>query len=151
MCTCSTLLLFPYPVPADIHRSVQLQHVTLWHVPVDVLLRLFALFSQVKHFECHAIRRPQEVQCGLGCTSHLYQSLLERNWVRGGKEGLWGELSGWPVWWGCEGRAVRGLVAGAVGRRAVTQMCGSCGGELCIWQGCCPTVSGTCVLYLFDI
>ena len=61
MCTCSTLLLFPYPVPADIHRSVQ--HVTLWHVPVDVLLRLFALFSQVKHFECHAIRRPLEVQC----------------------------------------------------------------------------------------
>ena len=51
---------------------------------------------------------------------------------------------------------MRGLVAGAVGRRAVTQMCGSCGGELCIWQGCCPAVSGTCVgelcvLYLFDI
>ena len=86
MFTCSTLLLFPYPVPADIHGSVQ--HVILGRVPVNVLPRLFLLFSQVKHFECHDIRPPQEVstvcahvQCGLGCTSHLYQSLFDRNWV----------------------------------------------------------------------
>ena len=42
------------------------------------------------------------VQCGLGCTSHLYQSLFDRNWVGavhvsvGKGEGLcresWGEL-----------------------------------------------------------
>ena len=25
------------------------------------------------------------VQCGLGCTSHLYQSLFNRNWVGGGR------------------------------------------------------------------
>ena len=61
MFTCSTLLLFPYPVPADIHRSVQ--HVTLEGVPVDVLPRLFLWFSQVKHFECHDIYSPQKVQC----------------------------------------------------------------------------------------
>ena len=61
MFTCSTLLLFPYPVPTDVHGSVQ--HVTLWYVPVDVLSRLFLLFSQVKHFECHGIHPPQEVQC----------------------------------------------------------------------------------------
>ena len=83
MFTCSTLLLFPYPVPAEIHRSVQ--HVTLERVPVDVLPRLFLWFSQVKHFECRRIHPPQEVECvhmcGLGCTSHLYQSLFDRNWV----------------------------------------------------------------------
>ena len=50
-----------YPVPADIHRSVQ--HVTLSFVPMDVLSRLFVLFSQVKHFECQDIHPPQEVQC----------------------------------------------------------------------------------------
>ena len=59
--TCSTLLLYPYPVPADIHGSVQ--HVTLYNVPVDVLPRFFLWFSQVKHFECHGIQPPQEVQC----------------------------------------------------------------------------------------
>ena len=59
--TCSTLLLFPYPVPADIHASVQ--HVTLRHVPLDVLSRLFLWFSQAKHLECHEIQPPQEVQC----------------------------------------------------------------------------------------
>ena len=61
MFTCLTLLLFPYPVPADIHGSVQ--HVTLKGVPVDVLPRLFLWFSQVKHLECHFICPPQEVQC----------------------------------------------------------------------------------------
>ena len=61
MFTCSTLLLFPYPVPADIHGSVQ--HIILDFVPVDVLQRLFLWFSQVKHFECHDIQPPQEVQC----------------------------------------------------------------------------------------
>ena len=72
----------PYSVSADIHRSVQ--HVTLWHVPVDVLPRLFLWFSQVKNLECHRFHPPQEVrtvcahvQCGLGCTSHLYQSLFD--------------------------------------------------------------------------
>ena len=59
--TCSTLLLYPYPVPADIHGSVQ--HVTLYNVPVDVLPRFFLWFSQVTHFECHGIHPPQEVQC----------------------------------------------------------------------------------------
>ena len=59
--TCSTLLLFPNPVPADIHGSVQ--HVTLEGVPVDVLSRLFLWFSQIKQFECHYICPPQEVQC----------------------------------------------------------------------------------------
>ena len=83
MFSCSTLLLFSYPVPADIHGSVQ--HVTLWYVPMDVLSRLFLWFSQAKHFECHSIRPPQEVQCVhmysaiVICT--LYQSLFDRNWV----------------------------------------------------------------------
>ena len=61
MFTCSTLLLFPYPVPADIHGSVQ--DVTLEGVPVDVLSRLFLWFSQAKNFECHSIHTPQEVKC----------------------------------------------------------------------------------------
>ena len=61
MFACSTLLLFPYPVPADIHGSVQ--HVTLRNVPVDVLPRLLLWFSQVKQLECHDIEPPQEVQC----------------------------------------------------------------------------------------
>ena len=61
MFACSTLLLFPYPVPADNHGNVQ--HVTLMRVPVDVLSRLFLWFIQVKHFECHDIQPPQEVQC----------------------------------------------------------------------------------------
>ena len=56
---CSTLLLFPYPVPADIHGSVQ--HVTLGLVPVDLLPRLLKWFSQVKHFEFDGICSPEEV------------------------------------------------------------------------------------------
>ena len=59
MFTCSTLLLFPYPVPAEIHRSVQ--HVTLERVPVDVLPRLFLRFSEAKHFECTSIHPSEEV------------------------------------------------------------------------------------------
>ena len=93
MFTCSTLLLFPYPVPVDIHISVQ--HVSLQFVPVDVLSRLFLWFSQIKHFECHSIQPQEEVcahiQCGLGCTSHLYQSLFDRNWVGAGGGELFGE------------------------------------------------------------
>ena len=38
-------------------------YVTLWHVPVDVLPRLFLWFSQVKYFECHCIQPPQVVVC----------------------------------------------------------------------------------------
>ena len=59
--TCSTLLLFPYPVSADSHGSVQ--HVTLKFVPVDVLARLLSCFNQVKHFNCCYIHPPREVQC----------------------------------------------------------------------------------------
>ena len=91
MFTCSTLLLFPYPVPADIHGSVQ--HVTLCNVPVNVLPRLFLWFIQVKHFECHYIRSPQEVQCVhmysvawdvlVICTNHY----LTAGWVGGGVAG----------------------------------------------------------------
>ena len=59
--TCSTLHLFPYPVPADAQGSVQ--HVTLENVPVDVLPTLWSWFSQAKQLECHHSRPPQEVQC----------------------------------------------------------------------------------------
>ena len=59
--TCSTLLLFTYPVPADSHGSVQ--HVTLLGVPVDMLPRMLRWFNQVKHLECHQIPPPREVQC----------------------------------------------------------------------------------------
>ena len=79
MFTCSTLLQFPYPVPADIHGSVQ--HVTLKGVPVDVLPRVFLWISQVKHFECRYIHSPQEVQCvhmySVAGRSLLYQSLFD--------------------------------------------------------------------------
>ena len=83
MFTCSTLLLFPYPVPADIHGSVQ--DVNLRRVPVDVLPRLFLWFSQVKHLECTSICPPQEVQCvhmysllrHIYVCSLLYQSLFD--------------------------------------------------------------------------
>ena len=70
MFTCSTLLLFPYLVPADIHGSVQ--RVTLMGFPVDVLPRLFLLFSQVKQLECHDICTPREVQC-----VHMYSVAWE--------------------------------------------------------------------------
>ena len=81
MFTCSTLLLFPYPVPADIHGSVQ--HVTLEWVPVDVLPKLFLWFSRVKHLECRHICPPQEVStvCAhvqfAATYSLLYQSLFD--------------------------------------------------------------------------
>ena len=99
MFTCSTLLLFPYPVPADIHESVQ--HVTLLHVPVDVLPRLFLLFSQAKHFECRRIHPPQEVQCVhmysvawdvlVICTNHYLTETGWELWGRGrGCVGNWG-------------------------------------------------------------
>ena len=124
MFTCSTLLLFPYPVPADIHGSVQ--HVTLGGVPVDVLPRLFLWFSQVKHFECHYIRPPQEVQCVhmysvawdvlVICTNHY---LTETGWELWGRGkgcvgnwgGSWGELCGKAVaggelWGGCSSQAL---------------------------------------------
>ena len=94
MFTCSTLLLFPYPVPADIHGSVQ--HVTLMHVPVDVLPRLFLWFSQVRHLECCYIQPPQEVQCVhmysvawdvlVICTNHyLTETGWEQEWEEGGR------------------------------------------------------------------
>ena len=121
MFTCSTLLLFPYPVPADIHGSVQ--HVTLHYVPVDVLSRLFLWFSQTKHFECHDIYPPQEVQC-----VHMYSVawdvlvictndyLTEPGWELGRGEG--GAV--WEKLWGARESCVcRG--GGAV--------CGSCVAE----------------------
>ena len=90
MFTCSTLLLFPCPVPTDIHGSVQ--HVTLTDVPVDVVPRLFLWFSQAKHFECRGIQPPPEVQCVhmysvawdalVICTNHY---LTETWWEPGGK------------------------------------------------------------------
>ena len=106
MFTCSTLLLFPYPVPADIHGSVQ--HVTLEHVPVDVLPKLFLWFSQVKHFECRRIHPPQEVQCVhmysvawdvlVICTNHYLTETGWELWGRGrGCVGSWGELCGKAV------------------------------------------------------
>ena len=99
-------------MPTDIHGSVQ--HVTLRHVPVDVLPRLFLWFSQVKHFECYDICLPQEVQCvhmysvawdalvictnhyltagggrGSGCVEEAVRS-CERSWGgRAGTGGLW--------------------------------------------------------------
>ena len=59
--TCSTLHLFPYPVPACGQGSVQ--HLTLEGVPVDMLANMFTLFSTVKKLECEYIHPPQEVQC----------------------------------------------------------------------------------------
>ena len=123
MFTCSTLLLFPYPVPADIRGSVQ--HVTLRDVPVDVLSRLFLWFSQAKHFECHDIGPPQEVQCVhmysvvwdalVSCTNHYLTEMgwRGRGWGRepagGGARGLWPRCVGAVC-----GRAVGVAVGGAV-------------------------------------
>ena len=100
MFTCSTLLLFSYPVPADIHGSVQ--HVTLDCLPVDVLSRLFLWFSQAKHLACHGIHPPQEVQCVhmysvawdalVICTNHY---LTETGWELGRRRrGCVGEAGG---------------------------------------------------------
>ena len=73
--TCLTLHLFPYPVPTGDQGSIQC--LTLWHVPVDVLAKMFTLFSTVKELKCQRICPAQvcaRVQCDLGCTSLLYQS-----------------------------------------------------------------------------
>ena len=51
--TCSTLHLFPYPVPAGDQGSVQ--HLTLDGVPVDVLANMITLFISVKELKCHDI------------------------------------------------------------------------------------------------
>ena len=102
---------------------------------MDVLLRLFLWFSQAKHFECHHIHPPQQVQCVhmhsaiVICT--LYQSLFDRNWVgavyggncvaEGGGE-LWGL---WPKY-----------------VRAVAQMCGGCGPDVWgLWPRCVGAVA----------
>ena len=61
MFACSTLHLFPYPVPAGDQGSVQ--HLTLWSVPVDVFINLLFYFSEVKELKCHSICPPHEVQC----------------------------------------------------------------------------------------
>ena len=132
MFTCSTLLLFPYPVPAYIHGSVQ--HVTLERVPVDVLPRLFSWFSQVRHFKCHGIRPPLKVQCvhmysvaydvQVICTNpYLTETGLELCMYGGS----WGEgLCGGTVW---EKLGEELLVEGLCG--IVAQMCGwLCGGSM---------------------
>ena len=82
MFTCSTLHLFPYPVPADAQGSVQ--RVSLKRVPVDVLPKLWNWFSQVKQLKCHGIHPPQEVQCvhmysvaWCALVFNLYQSLFD--------------------------------------------------------------------------
>ena len=137
MFTCPTLLLFSYPVPADIHGSVQ--HVTLYRVPVDVLPRLSLWFSQVKHYECHHIHPPQEVQC-----VHMYSVawdvlvictndyLTETGWELGRRGGgaVWGKLGGARESCVCRGG---GAVHGScLGELHVTQMCVEdlCGGAV---------------------
>ena len=89
--TCSTLHLFPYPVPAGGQGSVQ--HFTLKVIPVDVLVNMFTLFSTVKELKCEYICSPQKVQCVhmysvdwdalVFCTNHYFTpftwTLL--NWV----------------------------------------------------------------------
>ena len=153
--TCSTLLLFPYPVPADIHGSVQ--HVTLDFVPMDVLLRLLKWFSQAKHFECRYICPPQEVQCVhmysaswdvlVICTNHY---LTETGCELGGEgegEGVWGGSWGelekavwgavWVLWPSIAGKVVRGRCA----RGGAVHVGENCMGKL--WErGCCPAVWG---------
>ena len=59
--TCSTLHLFPYPVPAGDQGSIK--HLSLECVPVDMLANMFTLFSTVKELKCECIFSPQEVQC----------------------------------------------------------------------------------------
>ena len=69
-------------MPAGDQGSVQ--HLTLRGVPVDVLANMFTLFSTIKELkECVIHPSPTRgtvcahVQCGLGCTSLLYQSLFD--------------------------------------------------------------------------
>ena len=57
----STPVLFPDPVPAGDQGSIQ--HFTLCGVPVDVLAKMFSLFSTIKEMKCHVICPPKEVQC----------------------------------------------------------------------------------------
>ena len=57
---CLSLHLFSYLVPAGDQRSVE--HLTLRHVPVDVVINLLSFFSEVTQLECHSIHAPQEVQ-----------------------------------------------------------------------------------------
>ena len=145
MFTCSTLLLFTYPVPADIHGSVQ--HVTLHYVPVDVLPRLFLWFSQVNHLECRYIRPPQEVQCVhmysvacdvlVICANH---SLTETGWELWGRgRGCGGggrELRG-AMWESCGlwGRSVGGgAVSCAPHKRYSVCTCTVCLGRSLLYQ-----------------
>ena len=63
-------------------------------VTPHLLPSLFLWFNQVKHFECHGIRPPQEVQCVhmysaawdilVICTNHY---LTETGWELGGGGG----------------------------------------------------------------
>ena len=68
-------------MPAGGQGSVQ--HLTMWHVPVDVLANMFSLLNSVKVLECHNINPPQEVQCvhmysvDWDALSLLYISLLD--------------------------------------------------------------------------
>ena len=149
MFTCSTLLLFPYPVPTDIHGSVQ--HVTLESVPVDVLQRLFLWFSPVKHFECRHIRPPQEVQCVhvysvawdvlLICTNHY---LTETGWELAGGELAGGELGG-----GCGPDVCGAVCRGAVWGNCLWELCGGgCVGEDVSGGGCGRELCFIHILYL---
>ena len=68
---------------------------------MDVLSRLFLWLSQVKHFECHYIHPPHEVQCVhmhsvawdvlVICTNHY---LTETGWELWGRGMGCGELRG---------------------------------------------------------
>ena len=146
-----------YPVPADIHGSVQ--HVTLGDVPVDLLPRLFLLFSQVKHLECPDIDPLQEVQCvhmysvawgalvistnhyltetGRAVWGELWGELCGRSGggeLCGGRAGVCGELCGEAVWGGSRGSCVGGL--GCVGGAVWGELCGgSCVGGA-VWGSC---------------
>ena len=131
-----------YPVPADIHGNVQ--HVTLRHVPVDVLPRLFLWFSQVKHFECHSIHPPQEVKCVhmysvawdvlVICTNHY---LTETGWELWG--GSWGELCGKAVAGGTVGgglfkSSTLSAISCAPHKRYSVCTCTVCAHVQCVWD-----------------
>ena len=66
--TCSTIHLFPYPVPAGDQGNIQC--LSLGGVPVDMLANMFTLFTTVKELKCHPVHPPQEVQC-----VHMYIQL----------------------------------------------------------------------------